>query len=137
MGGGVESLMPMSLFEVLSSQTGRGDGGPVGKSLRTRADGQDVVVGIGDRADAYRFVVDIPTLLVERTAEDPGDCSSFTLPAYYEPETPAPYSRTGKVSGAWKMSTGCYAYVVHRARPPLSELIGWVASSNANPVLVR
>ena len=129
--------MPMSLFEVLTHELAEAMVDPSVNRYALAPDGKMWLIEIGDQADAYRFVVDIPTLLINGRPKTRAIAQDFTLPAYYEPATPAPYSHTGKVSGAWKIDTGCYAYVVHRARPPLSELIGWVASRDPIPVLVR
>lgn len=113
MGDGTENLMPMSFMEVLTHELGDAllDAN-VNRYALNEVDGLMWFIETCDHAGAYRFAMDVPTLLINGRKTTRMICQDFTLPSFYTNQAPAPYSYTGKVTNRFVIDPGCYGYFV-------------------------
>jgi hypothetical protein len=113
MGDGTETLMPMSFMEVVTHELADAllDAN-VNRYALNEVDGLMWFIETGDHAGAYRFALDVPTLLINGRKTTRMICQDFTLPSFYTNQAPAPYSYTGKVSNRFTIDPGCYGYFV-------------------------
>jgi hypothetical protein len=108
-----EFLMPMSFMEVLSHELADAllDAN-VNRYALNEVDGLMWFIETADHAGAYRFAINVPTLLINGRKTTRMICQDFTLPSFYTNQAPAPYSYTGKVSDRFTIDAGCYGYFV-------------------------
>jgi hypothetical protein len=113
MGNGTENLMAMSFFEVLAHELADALlDAYVNKYALNEVDGLMWFIETADHAGAYRFVLDVPTILINGRKTTRMICQDFTLPSFYSNQAPPPYSYTGKVSNRFTIDPGCYGYFV-------------------------
>lgn len=110
MGDGTESLMPMSLFEILSHELSETLVDPTVNRYALAPDGKMWLLETGDNAAGYRFVMNVNTLLLNGRATTRMICQDFCLPSFYEAQGHSgPYSYANKVSAPFTVDQGCYA----------------------------